>query len=39
MNSLHAKDLIIALLVIEHGSSEIIKDGVCGEWSICLEER
>lgn len=37
VDSLHSKHLVIALLIIEHRSSEIFEDILCREGSVRLE--
>ena len=36
MHSLHTKDLIVALFVVEHGSGKVIEDCFCRQRTICL---
>jgi hypothetical protein len=34
--SLHSQEMVIALFIVEHGSREVVKDVVNGEWTISL---
>jgi hypothetical protein len=38
MHCLHAQNLVVALLVVEHGCSEIVKDVLGRKRPICLSE-